>query len=98
MHRIYSLASRILIWSSQEESEHGINSVINYLDDLQNEGLEHRNIEAATLFTHTNKLFGCEWWQRVWTIQEAAVVNFCSLVLWGAREIQWVFLIELVKI
>jgi len=85
------------LWMSDEASNRKINHVMDYLERLQHQGFEGIENEELEFNVKTELLFGCKWWERVWTIQEGVVANEHSLVLWGSREISWACLFNLVE-
>jgi hypothetical protein len=98
MHRIYSLASRVIIWLGESDS----------YSDLAMDCLQRvRSMQFHAFMTinderkrHLQKLFeenvepisalrSRAWWNRVWTVQEGLAANKHSVVQCGHRKALW---------
>jgi hypothetical protein len=99
MHRIYSLASRVLIWlgKTEADSDHAMDCLdritTSQLESFLGTNHEQRHRTVEYLLDIDLESIGAlrkrAWWTRVWTLQEGLAANQDSLVLCGDRSALW---------
>lgn len=99
MARIYQQASLVVVWlcSELDGSALAIKQVQGLLNHLYSSGLTEAAIEGCDpeLLLALGRIFTQTWFERVWTLQEAALARKI-IVFIGDQTLEWSILVKLV--
>ncbi|KFA51931.1 hypothetical protein S40293_07050 [Stachybotrys chartarum IBT 40293] len=117
MHRVYSLAKRVIIWLESGSAE--MNALVQEAMDILLAHRERVDIDwksgsirprssvidgsacvqsqmnlTSDQWVAVNQLMNVEWFNRLWTVQEARLANPLSICLCGTKTILWRHLMD----
>lgn len=99
MARIYQQASRVVVWlcSELDGSVLAIKQVQGGLNHLYSSDLTEAAIDGCDpeLILGLGRIFAQPWFERVWTLQEAALARKI-IVFIGEQTLEWSLLVKLV--
>jgi len=85
MHRVYSIADRVLVWLG--EAGDGSDDVMDALEGNTNRVEAMRGDTARRQIV--DAVLSRPWWDRVWIIQEVALAESDPIILCGRKQVSW---------